>query len=51
MMCPERRVDYQVLTTTYEQFGVMLKDVKAVRCPIDGEELFDARLEQVEAIR
>lgn len=51
MMSSERRVDYQALTTTYEQFGVMLKDVKAVRCPIDGEELFDARLEQVEAIR
>ena len=35
--------------TTCEQYGVILQDAKALRCPVDGEELFS--LEQVEAIR
>jgi len=34
--------------TTYEQYGVILKDAKAMRCRVDGEELFT--LEQAEAI-
>jgi len=49
MKCPEHRVDYETVKTSYEQFGVILKDVKALRCPVDGEELFT--LEQAEAIR
>ena len=49
MKCPEHEVDYQTVKTTYEQFGVILKDVKALRCPVDGEELFT--MEQAEAIR
>jgi len=34
--------------TNYERFGVILKEVKALRCPVDGEELLT--LEQAEAI-
>ena len=49
MRCPEHEVEYQTVKTTYEQYGVILKDVKALRCPVDGEELFT--LEQAEAIR
>jgi len=49
MKCPEHHVDYESVRTTYEQFGVILKDVKALCCPVEGEELFT--LEQVEAIR
>lgn len=49
MKCPEHGVNYQPVKTTYEQFGVILKDVKALRCPVDGEELFT--VEQAEAIR
>jgi hypothetical protein len=49
MKCPEHRVTYETVKTTYEQFGVILKDVKALRCPVDGEELFS--MEQAEAIR
>ena len=49
MRCPEHEVEYQTVKTTYEQHGVILKDVKALRCPVDGEELFT--LEQAEAIR
>jgi len=49
MKCPEHAVEYETERTTYEQFGVILKDVKCLRCPVDGEELFT--LEQAEAIR
>jgi hypothetical protein len=49
MKCPEHNVEYEAAKTTYEQFGVILKDVKCLRCPIDGEELFT--LEQAEGIR
>jgi hypothetical protein len=49
MKCPEHVVDYETVKTSYDQLGVILKDVKALRCPVDGEELFS--LEQVEAIR
>jgi hypothetical protein len=49
MKCPEHNVEYETVKTTYEQYGVILKDVKALRCPVDGEELFT--LEQAEAIR
>jgi len=49
MRCPEHNVEYQTVKTTYEQHGVILKEVKALRCPVDGEELFT--LEQAEAIR
>jgi len=35
--------------TTFEQYGVILKDAKVLRCPVDGEELFT--LEQAEAVR
>ena len=49
MKCPEHGVDYKTAKTTYEQHGVILKDVKALRCPVDGEELFT--MAQAEAIR
>jgi hypothetical protein len=49
LKCPEHDVEYEVVKTTYEQFGIILKDVKCLRCPVDGEELFT--LEQAEAIR
>src|SRR5271157_1413867 len=49
MKCPEHHVEYETVKTMYEQFGVIIKDVKALRCPVDGEELFT--LEQAEAIR
>ena len=49
MKCPEHGVNYQAVMTTNEQFGVILKDVKALRCPVDGEELFT--MKQAEAIR
>jgi hypothetical protein len=42
-------MEYDNVKTMYEQFGIILKDVKCLRCPIDGEELFT--LEQAEAIR
>jgi len=49
MKCPEHNLEYETVKTTYEQFGIILKDVNCLRCPVDGEELFT--LEQVEAIR
>ena len=49
MRCPEHEVEYETVKTIYEQHGVIIKDVKALRCPVDGEELFT--LEQAEAIR
>ena len=49
MKCSEHKVEYETVKTTYEQFGVILKDAEALRCPVDGEELFT--LEQAEAIR
>ena len=49
MRCPEHSVEYETVKTTYEQFGVILKDVRCLRCPVDGEELFT--IEQAEAIR
>jgi hypothetical protein len=49
MKCPEHNVKYETVKTTYEQYGVILKDAKALRCPVDGEELFT--MEQAEAIR
>jgi len=49
MKCPEHSVEYQNVKTTSEQYGVILKDAKALRCPVDGEELLT--LEQAEAIR
>jgi hypothetical protein len=49
MKCPEHNVEYETVKTTYEQYGVILKDMKALRCPVDGEELFT--MEQAEAIR
>jgi len=49
MKCAVHGIDYQVVKTNYEQLGVILKDVEALRCPVDGETLFT--LEQAEAIR
>ncbi len=49
MKCPEHETDYRVVKTNYEQLGVIIKDVEALRCPVDGEILFN--LEQAEAIR
>ena len=49
MKCPEHNVEYEPVKTIYEHYGVILKDAKAMRCPVDGEELFT--LEQAEAIR
>ncbi len=49
MKCPEHHVEYQTVNTMYEQFGIILKNVKALRCPADGEELFT--MKQAEAIR
>jgi len=40
MKCPAHHVEYETVKTTYEQYGVILKDAKALRCPVDGEELF-----------
>jgi len=48
MKCPEHGANYQTVKTICEQFGVILKDVEALRCPVDGEELFT--MKQVEAI-
>ena len=48
MKCPEHNVEYEIVKTTYEQYGIILKDVMALRCPADGEELFT--LEQAEGI-
>jgi len=31
MKCPEHGGDYETVKTSYEQFGVMLKDVKPLR--------------------
>lgn len=49
MKCPEHHAEYEPAKTTYEQFGIILKDAKCLRCPVDGEELFT--MEQAEAIR
>jgi hypothetical protein len=49
MKCPEHHVNYKVVKTTYEQLGIILKGVEALRCPVDGEELFT--IKQAEAIR
>jgi hypothetical protein len=49
MKCPEHQVEYERITTTYEQLGIILKDVEALRCPAGGELLFT--LEQAERIR
>ncbi len=49
MKCHEHETDYRVVKTNYEQLGVIIKDVEALRCPVDGEILFN--LEQAEAIR
>ena len=49
MKCPEHRVKYESVLTSYEQLGVILKDVEALRCPVGGEILFT--LEQAERMR
>jgi hypothetical protein len=49
MKCPEHRVEYQPARTSYEQLGVILKDVEALRCPVGGEVVFT--LEQAERMR
>ena len=49
MKCPTHHVEYETVNTTFEQYGVILKDAKALRCAVDGEELFT--LEQAEAVR
>jgi len=49
MKCPEHRVEYQRVRTSYEQLGVILKDVEALRCPVGGEVVFT--LEQAERMR
>ncbi len=49
MKCPERETNYRVVKTNYEQLDVIIKDVEALRCPVDEEILFN--LEQAEAIR
>lgn len=49
MKCPEHRVKYQSVRTSYEQLGVILKDVEALRCPVGGELVFT--LEQAERMR
>ena len=49
MKCPEHQTKYEKVTTDYEQFGVILKDVEGLRCPVGGEMLFT--LEQAERIR
>jgi hypothetical protein len=48
MKCPEHNVEYETVKTIYKQYGVMLKDAKAMRCAVGGEELFT--LERAEAI-
>jgi len=49
MKCPEHDAEYETVNTNYDQLGAILKDVKALRCPVDGEKLFT--LEQAETIR
>ena len=49
MKCLEHNVEYEPVKTTYERYGIILNDAKAMRCPVDGEEIFT--LEQAEAIR
>ena len=49
MKCPQHRVEYESVRTTYEQLGVILKDVEALRCPVGGEVVFT--LEQADRMR
>jgi hypothetical protein len=49
MKCPEHRAKYESVRTSYEQLGVILKDVEALRCPVGGELLFT--LEQADRMR
>ncbi len=49
MKWPEHETNYRVVKTNYEQLDVIIKDVEALRCPVDEEILFN--LEQAEAIR
>lgn len=40
MKCRKCRVDLEEVQTDYEHGGVLLRGVKALRCPKCGEELF-----------
>lgn len=42
MKCYEHEVDYQEVETTLRVRGVTLHGVKALRCPVGGEEVFTA---------
>jgi hypothetical protein len=33
MKCPEHGVDYETVKTTYDQFGVILKEVQGASLP------------------
>jgi hypothetical protein len=48
-VCPKCNKECQEVTVDYEYQGVVLRDVKALRCPGCKEELFT--LEQYDAIR
>jgi len=47
--CHRHNVEYQEVETDYEYQGIIVRGVKALRCPVDGEEIYT--LEQAEEIR
>jgi YgiT-type zinc finger domain-containing protein len=47
--CPKCSKEYEEVTVDYEYGGIVLRNVKALRCPDCKEELFT--LEQYDAIR
>jgi ribosomal protein S27AE len=40
MKCPRCNVEYEKAKTDYEQFGIIVKDVEALRCPKCGDKVF-----------
>ena len=40
MKCPKCNVEYEREKTDYEQFGIIVKDVEALRCPKCGDKVF-----------
>lgn len=40
MSCPKCKTKYEEVTTTFEHGDIILKNVKALRCPSCKEELF-----------
>jgi len=48
-MCPKCSKEYEEVTVDYDYGDIVLRNVKALRCPDSKEELFT--LEQYDAIR